>query len=169
MSHAKIFQARPQASPEACRAHGLQNHRWQHPACENTRLSLCCLCWLLHSWKSSQTIVDFFFSLRKHLTVLILHCNFNKICHRSAFWEEKKTSLALSWALCPVSFMLLKTDTLTTNKSLTSCVLSVQWQQTVIWESELTRANKLTCCVHPKSLYGFLRFIERSFMLFSWQ
>lgn len=115
MSHAKIFQARPQASPEACRAHGLQNHRWQHPACENTRLSLyCCLCWLLHSWKSSQTIVDFFFSLRKHLTVLILHCNFNKICHRSVFWEEKKTSLALSWALCPVSFMLLKTDTLTT-------------------------------------------------------
>lgn len=152
MSQAKIFQARPQASPEACRAHGLQNHRWQHPACENTRLSLyCCLCWsLLHSWKSSQTLVDF--SLREHLR----RCRFFTVILTRfivrVYSERKKKSLALSWALCPVSFMLLKTDSLTTNKSLTSCVLSVQWQQTVIWESELTRANKLTCCVHSRSL-----------------
>lgn len=152
MSQAKIFQARPQASPEACRAHGLQNHRWQHPACENTRLSLyCCLCWsLLHSWKSSQTLVDF--SLREHLR----RCRFFTVILTrfivTVYSERKKKSLALSRALCPVSFMLLKTDSLTTNKSLTSCVLSVQWQQTVIWESELTRANKLTCCVHSRSL-----------------
>lgn len=132
MSRSKIFQASPQASPEACGAHGLQNHRWQHPACENTRLSLCCLCWsLLHSWKPSQTIVGFSLRMLKASKGVD---SFTVILTRFVIrvYEEKKTSPALSWALCPASFMPLKADSLTTNKSLTSCVLSVQWQQTVI-------------------------------------